>query len=155
MEKNGEMVLIVLSFLCSSCVPLPHFETQRTHVSGSLTRNDAPLSEATLRVSVGGNTDWSCSKAVTVSKTDSNGNFDLEGDKTFRFFRTLIGDPFYVYQLCISTGGEMFLGYMDRGVGYPRESLTLKCQITSNSKPIDENTPIASIRKYTVCTPIK
>ena len=153
MDKNGKMALIVLSFLCSSCVPLPHFETQRTHVSGTLTRNDAPLSEAALRVSVGGNTDWSCSKAVTVSKTDSNGDFDLEGDKTFRFFRTLIGDPFYVYQLCISVGDKTFLGYMDRGVGYPRESLSLRCKITSDSNPIDENTSISTIHKYMICTP--
>jgi len=147
------MILTILLFLCSACVPLPHFETQRPHVSGILIRNGSPLSEATLRVSVGGHTDWSCSKAIIVSKTDSNGYFDLEGDKSFRFFRTVIGDPFYIYQLCISTGDKMFLGYTARGVGYPQDSLTLKCKITPDSKSVDENTPISEIHKFAICTP--
>jgi len=147
------VALAILLCLCSACVPLPHFETQRPHLTGTLTVNGAPLNGAQVRVSVGHGTDWSCSTAAAVATTDKNGYFELAGDETFRFFRTVIGDPYYTYQLCISDGARMYLGFRASGVGYPPDALALRCTISPESTPVVKDTPLSTSRKFAICTP--
>ncbi len=151
---KDNIFLIVLMFFCSGCVPFPHFETQVPQVSGIVTKDGVPLSEAKVRISHR-EIDWSCSKAETVSTTDADGHFDLKRERKFRFIRPLIADPFFNYHLCIITGDNIYLGYMSGGVGYPPDSVTLNCKINSDSKSIDNKTPMAIIHKFAVCTPDK
>lgn len=143
---------IPLVLLCSGCLPYPHFEVKVAEINGKVTRDGTPLIGATVRVSEGAS--WSCSKSlVSTSTTNSKGEFYFEAKKEFRFVRPLFGDPFYINQLCIITGEETFLGYMERGVGWPREKLHLDCNITTTSAKVTETTPLSEIHRYMVCRP--
>lgn len=146
------IVTILLMLLCSGCLPYPHFEVVVSNVTGNVTRDGKPLSGATVRIS--NQPDWSCNKAVAdITTTDSEGNFDLKGKKKFRFVRPLIGDPYYNNQVCIISGEETFLGYLQGSVGFQPEKLQIKCTINSESVPVTEKTPMSDIRRYSVCRP--
>ena len=139
-----------LVFLCSGCLPYPHFEVKVSDVKGKVTRDGIPLSGATVRISE--KADWECNEALfATSTTNSEGQFDLKGKKKFRLVRPLIGDPFYINQLCIITGEETFLGYLGGGVGWPPETLHVTCNITSGSVKVTAKTPLSEIHRYAVC----
>jgi len=146
------IITSMLMLICSGCLPCPHFEVKVPTVTGNITRDDKPLSGATIRISEEG--DWSCNQAVAaISRTDTVGNFDLKEKKEFRFIRSFIGDPYYINQLCIIIDQEVYLGYLARGVGYPPERLHIKCRINQESRPVTEKTPKSEIYQYAVCTP--
>jgi len=143
---------IFLVLFCSGCLPYPHFEVKVSDVKGKVTRDGIPLSGATVKISE--NADWACNEALfATSTTNSEGEFDLKGKRKFRFVRPLIGDPFYINQICIINGNETFLGYLGGGVGWPPETLHFKCDITSRSVTVTEKTPLSEIHRYAVCTP--
>lgn len=149
---RARIVTILLMLLCEGCVPSPHFRIEVSHVTGNVTKDSKPLSGAIVRISE--QSDWSCNKAVAaISKTDFEGNFELKGKKTFRSVRPLIGDPYYINQICIISGEETFLGYLLSAIGYPPETLRLKCEINSESVPVTEKTPLSVIHRYAVCRP--
>jgi hypothetical protein len=144
--------VFLLIILCSSCLPYPHYEVEVSNVIGNVTKDNKPLNGATVKISQ--QYDWSCNKAVAdISKTDSEGNFELKGKKKFRFIRSVIGDPYYINQICIISGEETFLGYLQSDVGFPSETLQLKCKITSESVPVTDKTPRSGIHRYAVCRP--
>lgn len=146
------IVVFLLMILCSGCLPYPHYEVEVSNVIGNISRDDKPLNGATVRISE--QSGWSCNKAVTdISKTDSEGNFELKGKKKFRFIRSVIGDPYYINQICIISGEETFLGFLQSGVGFPAETLHLKCTINSESVPVTVKTPMSVIHRYAVCRP--
>jgi len=146
------VIAVLLMLLCAGCLPYPHFQVEVSKVTGTVTRDGKPLSGATVRISE--QSDWSCSKAIAeISRTDSQGKIEINGKKMFRLIRPFMGDPFYVNQLCIVTEEETYLGFLRGGVGFPPEKLNIKCDITSESVPVTEKTPMPIIHRYAVCRP--
>jgi hypothetical protein len=153
-KKNMKIrtAAIFLVFLCSGCLPYPHFEVKVSDVTGKVTRDGIPLNGATVRISEKAH--WACNEAwFASSTTNSEGQFDVKGKRKFRLVRPIIGDPYYFNQLCIINGEETFLGYLGSGTGWPPETLHVICNITSGSVNVTASTPLSEMRRHAVCTP--
>lgn len=141
---------IFLMFFCSACAPIPHFITKSPKVSGTVTINGAPLSGVRVLITHELN-DESCGMAANSSITDASGHFELKRIREFRFFTTM-GDHIYSIKLCIIKNGNTYVGYTDEGIGYPPNSIKLKCRLNADSRFIDKNMSGVDIEKLAVCT---
>lgn len=146
--------LFLCLLFCSGCIPCPHFKKRIPRITATVTKNGAPLSGAVIRISDTPRSDSSCNPAAVVLSTDALGRIDFKGAKYFKMFAPLMGDPFYSTQLCIITEKEVYMGYLGGGIHLP-DAVDLRCDITPDSKPVNEKTPMSVIDKYAVCTVIR
>ncbi len=144
------LIVAVYLLMCSACAPIPHFITETPEVSGTVTYNGVPLRGVSVKITPERN-DGSCNMAARTSITDAAGNFELQRVRKFMFFSTM-GDYFFNIKVCIIKDGITYIGYTDEGMGYPPDSIRLKCSINMDSKFIDKYTSKADIDKFVVCT---
>ncbi len=98
--------------------------------------------------------DSACRMAARTFITDSSGHFELKRVRKFRFFTTM-GDHIFRIKVCLVNNGKTYTGYADGGIGYPPDSISLKCDINEDSKFVDENSSEADLDKPAVCTIVK
>lgn len=125
--------------MSSGYAPIPHFITQTPEVTGTVTDKGVPVSGVKVMITHGLN-DGSCRMPARTFVTDAAGHFELKRVRKFQFFTTM-GDHIFRLKLCIIKDGNTYIGYTDEGIGYPPDSLKLKCDINRDSKFVDKIRP--------------
>ena len=79
-----------------------------------------------------------CDNYNFVTKTDGNGEFEIGPVKQSHFFLWLVafGDPYTSWDLCVEVGGVRHEILGQRGIGFPVETLLVKCDV-ARDKEVD------------------
>lgn len=125
--------LAVLSLAALGCVPWPHHEAQMARISGVVKVAGEPAAGAEIRLTRS-SADPACAKPERVTRADAEGRFGFAAERKFRFFKSVLGDRYYQWTLCILAGGKSFLGHRYGRVGYTDESVELRCTIGPESR---------------------
>lgn len=87
-----------------------------------------------------------------VGRTDQQGRFEIEAIKEFRLSRSIIGDRYFPWTLCISANGKTYLGVFAGSVGYAPDVAKLRCVVGPESREVDSGAPAKGIREFAICT---
>src|SRR5262249_52275314 len=112
------------------CIPLPHFEQHSPYVAGTLRKSGNAEAGAEVRLTLNSG-DSICATPEKVVITDQNGEFTLQGIKSFGLFLPVLGEPLHSWTVCVLSGGRTYHGLTSGGVGFAPEAVKLRCAITS------------------------
>jgi hypothetical protein len=118
---------VLLPPLLSGCVPFPNLHTFAPALSGVVTQDGKPLSEATVTVAA------QFSREVRLATTNQDGSFATEAIRELRLTAFLVGDSLFEFTVTISSVGNSYTGFAIVGMGSAPSSLKLSCDI---AKPV-------------------
>ena len=126
--RHCYLVLSVIVFVLSGCVPLPHLQQTKPAINGVIVLNGLPLSGVQVS-SCKEELDLERCERTKQTMTDSQGVFRLSGERTFEGFVFLLGDPLYSYRIDVTYKGlKLSWGY--GGVGYSPKLVKLRCEVS-------------------------
>ena len=120
------VIPIVAAVSLSGC--FPYWAQITPQVTGTVVQNGVPVPSAQIFV-IGWFLSEQCDQSPIETTSKADGRFLVDGTHKFEWLS--MGDRLLSWGVCVRSNNSWYLGYMEVGMGFAPESVTLWCDLST------------------------